>query len=208
MADAIDRYLAQLRSELRHDPLLARRLCEEVADHLAEIAAHERRQGMSEPESEASAVRRFGPPSALARQFDRFSFPLQALLACIALATAMIAVWLFFVVAVVLPARDPAHVPLWTAFAVGFLAYAALTLVFVGRGPRPAALAVAVVVLSLGAVTFGVYAAGRMVAAMAGAGGHFEGYLLVMGMVLAAHGLCALAYAGLTAAIARRIRAT
>jgi hypothetical protein len=33
-----------------------------------------------------------------------------------------------------------------------------------------------------------------------GKGAHFEGYLLVMGVVLAGHGLCALAYA------ARRVR--
>jgi hypothetical protein len=206
MASAIDRYLELLRAELRHDPLLARRLCEEVADHLAEIAASERSRGMSESDAEEAAVRRFGAPGPLAHQFDRFSFALRALLTCAGLATALIALWLFTVISTVLPRHDPEHVPMWTGFAFGFLAYAALTLVFVVRGPRPALLPALVVVLSLAAIVFGGYAVSSMLAA-ASNGGHFEGYLLVMGIVLTGHGLCALAYTTLTAVIARRVRA-
>ena len=206
MASAIERYLELLRAELRHDPLLARRLCEEVADHLAEIAASERSRGMSEPDAEEAAVRRFGAPGPLAHQFNRFSFPLKALLTCAGLATALIALWLFTVIRTVLPSHDPAHIPMWTGFALGFLTYAALTLAFVVRGPRPALLPAVVVVLSLAATGFGVYAVSSMLLA-AGSGGHFEGYLLVMGVVLAGHGLCALAYTALTAVIARRVRA-
>jgi len=175
VAGAIERYLAELRAELRHDPLLARSVCEEFADHLAELAAGERRLGMSERESEEAAVRRFGPAAGFARQLDRVSWALRALLACIALATALIAGWLCFVVLFVLPARDPAHVSMWAGFAVGFIIYAALTLRLVWRGPRPVALAALVVVLSLGAAAFGLYAAGSMVAAMADASRHFEG---------------------------------
>ena len=206
MASPIERYLEELRAELRHDPLLARRLCEEVADHLAELAAGERSEGMSQHDAEKAAVDRFGSPGPLARQFERFSFPLKALLACAGLATALVALWLFMVITVVLPARDPAHVPMWTGFALGFLAYAGLTLAFVLRGPHPALLPALVVVLSLGAMAFGGYAIASMIAA-ANSGAHFEGYLLLMGVILAGHGLCALAYAALTAVIARRIRA-
>ena len=206
MASAIERYLERLRAELRHDPLLARRLCEEVADHLAEIAASERSRGMSEPDAEEAAVRRFGAPGPLAQQFNRFSFPLKALLTCAGLTTALISLWLFTVIRTVLPSHDPAHVPMWTGFALGFLAYAALTLAFVVRGPRPALLPAVVVVLSLAATGFGLYAMSSMLLA-ASHGGHFEGYLLVMGVVLAGHGLCALAYTALTAVIAGRVRA-
>ena len=161
---------------------------------------------MSEPDAEEAAVRRFGSPGPLARQFDRFSFPLKALLTCAGLATGLIALWLFTVISFVLPRHDPAHVPMWTGFALGFLAYAALTLAFVVRGPRPALLPAVVVLLSLAAIVFGGYAVSGMLAA-ASDGGHFEGYLLVMGIVLAGHGLCALAYTSLTAVIARRVRA-
>lgn len=206
MASPIERYLGELRAELRGDALLARRVCEEVADHLAEIAAAERSNGMNESDAEEAAVRRFGAPAPLARQFDRFSFPLKALLASAGLATALISLWLFSVIAFVLPRRDPAHVPMWTGFAFLFLCYAALTLAFVVRGPRPPFLPALVVLLSLGATGFGGYAVSRMLAAASG-GGHFEGYLLIMGIVLAGHGLCALAYTTLTAMIARRVRA-
>jgi hypothetical protein len=209
MADSSDpfaHYLTELRAELRHDPLLARRLCEEVADHLAEIAANERSQGMSQHDAEDAAIRRFGAPGPLARQFERFSFPLKALLTCAALATAVIALWLCTVVFMILPTRDPAHVKMWSAITVAFFVYAALSLAFVVRGPRPALLPAGVVVLSLAAIGFGGYAVTSMLAA-ANNGGHFEGYLLVMGVVLAGHGLCALAYTTLTAMIARRVRA-
>jgi hypothetical protein len=74
------------------------------------------------------------------------------------------------------------------------------------RGPRPALLPAAVVALSLVAVALGGYEVQRMLAAT-GPGAHFEGYLLLMGFVLAGHGLCALAYAALTALIAHRVRA-
>lgn len=161
---------------------------------------------MSQHDAEQAAVRGVDAPGPLARQFDRFSFPLRVLLACGAVATGVIALWLCFVVVVVLPRHDPARVPMWTALAAGFMAYAALTLAFVVRGRRPALLPAVVVVLSLAASAFGGYAVLSMLAA-SDSGGHFEGYLLVIGVVLAGHGLCALAFAALTAVIARRIRA-
>ena len=161
---------------------------------------------MFEHDAEEATMRRYGAPGPFVRQCDHFSRPLKALLVCGALATAGIALWLFTVVTTVLPARDPAHVSMWTVFALGFLAYAAVTLAFVVRGPHPALLPAAVVVLSLAAIAFGGYAVTSMLAA-ADAGRHFEGYLLLMGVALAGHGLCALAYTTLTALISHRVHA-
>src|ERR1043166_3715192 len=161
---------------------------------------------MSEHDAEGAGVRRFGAAAPFVRQFDHFSRLLKALLVCGALATAAIALWLFTVVTTVLPARDPAHVTMWTGFALGFLAYAAVTLAFVVRGPHPALLPAAVMVFSLAAIGFGGFAVTSMLAA-ADAGRHFEGYLLLMGVALAGDGLCALAYTTLTALIPRRVRA-
>lgn len=200
MTSPIARYLADLRHELRHDPLLARRVCEEAADHLAEIAAEERRRGMTPMDSEQHAVDRFGPAGALARRFTPFAWPLKALLAAAGLATALVALWLFTVVVTVLPSRDPSHAGMWTGIAWAFLAYAAISLAFVVRGPRPALLPALVVAGSLGAIGFGGYA---IVSTWNAA--HFEGYLVLMGLILVGHGACALAYTALTAVIARRV---
>src|SRR5262249_43785332 len=161
--------------------------------------------GMSRPEP-GSPPHRSGPPGRPARVLVPFARPLRALLTCEALATGAIALWLFTVLGTVLPERDPQHVTQWTLFALGFLAYALLTLAFVVRGPHPALLARVVVALSLAAIGFGGFAVTRMLAA-ADSGSHFEGYLLVMGIVLAGHGLSALAYATLTALTTRRVRA-
>ena len=132
---------------------------------------------------------------------------LRPVVAAGALATGLMALWLCFVVVAVLPSRDPQHTGLWSGIAAAFFAYAAASLVFAVRGPRPPWLRSAVVLGSLAALGFG----GWEILAMARAartGGHFEGYLLLMGAMLAAQGLCAFAYAALTVVIARRVRAS
>ena len=108
-----------------------------------------------------------------------------------ALATTAVALWLLFVTATILPARDPAHVPLWRGVALAFLAWAALSAWCLARpprgGPRRAVL-VAVAVLACG---LGVFA---VVGTFAAPPAHFEGYLVVMGALLAAHGAAGLAW--------------
>ena len=162
---------------------------------------------MSEHDAEEAAVRRFGDAGALARQLHPFSFPLKLLVVAGALATGLVALWLWFVVVAVLPSRDPQRAGLWSGIAAAFFAYAALSLVFAVRGPRPPWLRSAVVLGSLAALGFGGYEILAMARA-ARAGAHFEGYLLLMGAILAAQGLCAFAYAALTVVIARRVRAS
>lgn len=119
---------------------------------------------------------------------------LRSALAAATLATAAVAVWLLMVSSTVLPASDPRHVTQWMLTAAGFLGYATLTGMFVLRGPRTHWLAPAVALASLGAIAFGAW----VVTSTLGAA-HFEGYLLVMGVLLAGHGLCALASVAIAA---------
>jgi hypothetical protein len=199
-------FLAELRHALKHDPLLARRAVEEAEDHLAQIVAAERRSGMSQHEAEEAAVRRFGPAGALAGELNLFSLPLKALLGLASLVTVLVALWLFWVIAAVLPSRDPAHVSMWRGVAVAFLAYSGLCLTYMVLGPRYGVLRFLVVLLSLGAIVLGGYAVVRM-NRVADAGGHFEGYLVLMGLILAGHGLTATAYTVVTSAISRKLHA-
>ena len=124
--------------------------------------------------------------------FERLSSPLKTLLTCCAASTTLISFWLLTVLTTVMPVRDPGHVRLWTAITAGFLVYAALTFAVVVRGPRPALVRM-LAVLSLGALAFGGVAIHAMYVA-ATTGGHFEGYQLLMGLAIAGHGACALAY--------------
>jgi len=106
---------------------------------------------------------------------DGLATALRAALTATALFTAAIGAWLVFVVATVLPARDPAHVPMWTAFAIGFAVYSALTLPLRLAAGRDRRRCPSVVVLSLGAAAFRRY---RQPAACLPAGDasrHFEG---------------------------------
>jgi hypothetical protein len=117
----------------------------------------------------------------------------RSALAAATLATAAVAVWLLVVSRTVLPASDPPHVTQWTLTAAGFLGYAALTGVFVLRGARTHWLVPAVALGSLAAIAFGAWGVTSTLGAA-----HFEGYLLVMGVILAGHGLCALAWAAIS----------
>ena len=199
-------YLRRLRLELRRDPLLTRRVVEEARDHLEQIVAEERRQGMSQEDAERAAVNRFGPPGPLARQFDAFSLPLKVMLSLASLMTLAVAAWLVTVIAFVLPRHDPARIPLWTGVAFGFMVYSALCIAYLVVGARVRALRAIVLAMSLAAIGLGAYAVIQMVRASA-TGGHFEGYLLLMGLILAGHGLIALCNTALSMIIARRVAA-
>lgn len=200
----IEDYLARLRAELKGNPLLARRVMEEVGDHLWLAAADERRSGMSDHEAEERAVNRFGSPEKFARRFDRFAQPFRLLLGFASMATVCVGLWLLFVIAVVLPSRDPTHIPLWRSVAAGFFAYSALTWVYLIKGPRVAWLRWIVTIASLAAIVLGVYGIVNMIM-VARSGGHFEGYIILMGLILGGHGLCGILYTVLTRRIARSV---
>ena len=105
--------------------------------------------------------------------------------------TTAMALWLLFVTTTILPARDPAHVPLWRGVALGFLAWAMLSAWCLVRPPRGGLLRAALFGIALLACVLGVFAAVRT---LAGDPAHFEGYLVVMGVLLAAHGAAGLAW--------------
>jgi hypothetical protein len=200
----LEDYLTGLRREFRGNPLLARRVLEEVRDHLALAADEERRSGMSPFESEQKAVERFGPASQLARKFDRFGLAFRALLILCALATILVGLWLMFVITFILPSRDPEHIKLWGSIAACFFAYSGLTLLYLFRGPRSTWLRRAVVTLSFAAIAAGAYGIVNMIE-VGRSGGHFEGYIVLMGLVIAGHGVVALLYTVLTRRLARAI---
>ena len=161
---------------------------------------------MSQEDAEHAAVNRFGPPGPLARQFDGFSLPLKVMLSLASLMTLAVAAWLVTVIAFVLPRHDPARIPFWTGVAFGFVVYSALCIAYLVVGARVRALRAIVLVMSLAAIGLGAYAVIQMVQASA-TGGHFEGYLLLMGLILAGHGLIAFCNTALSMIIARRVAA-
>jgi hypothetical protein len=161
---------------------------------------------MSQHDAEENAIRRFGPAAQLAREVAVFSLPLKALLAVASMATIVVALGLLTLITSVLPARDPDRIPLWTGVAIGFLIYSGLCIAYLVIGPRHAALRTLVLLLSVTAIGLGAYGVIQMIQA-ATVGQHFEGYLLLMGIVLASHGVVAFIYTAMSAAIARRVMA-
>ena len=68
-------------------------------------------------------------------------------------------------IAFVLPARDPARIPLWTGVAFGFLVYSGLCITYLVLGPRHLPLQASVLLLSVVAIALGVFGVVQMVQA-------------------------------------------
>ena len=102
-----------------------------------------------------------------------------------------VALWLLFVTTTILPVRDPAHVPLWRGVALAFLAWAALSAWCLARPPRGGPRRTALVAAALLACGLGVCA---VIRTFAGPPAHFEGYRVVLGALLAAHGGAGIAW--------------
>lgn len=98
---------------------------------------------------------------------------------------ALVGLWLVWVVATVLPARDPAEVPIWAAVAVLGLTAAVAGAAFV-RWPTPLS---RLALLAAGVMTtaVGVALAATWIATPPGVTG--EAYVLLVGVSLAVHGL-------------------
>jgi len=134
--------------------------------------------------------------------FLGFALPLRGLLALASLGTLAVALWLLLVTAFVLPGQDPARIPMWTVIAIALLCYSGLCLVHLGAPAGAATLRRAVLLLSLPVIAVGLYAVITMLQAD---GRHFEGYLLVMGVIVGGHGLVAFLDAGLSMLAERRL---
>jgi hypothetical protein len=108
-------------------------------------------------------------------------------------ATAGVALWLFWVTGFVLPARDPTHIPVWRGIAIGLCALCALSWACLATGGRRALLRWPLLAISGTAVAVGLFGCSDMLR-RAGDTGDFEGYILLMGLILAGHGVAGILY--------------
>ena len=109
------------------------------------------------------------------------------------MATAGVALWLFFVTAFVLPAQDADHIPMWRAIAVSLCAFCVLSWGCLATGGRRPLLQRTLLVISGAAVALGLFGCIDMLW-RANASGDFEGYILLMGVILAGHGMAGVLY--------------
>jgi len=102
--------------------------------------------------------------------------------------------WLAIVIVGVLPQRDPASIGLWAGVAVasGALALAALRATMRLDRPGPS-LGVALAALSIAALVFGGFVL-LSLAVPGERGAHFEGYLLLIGLILGLEGALGLGW--------------
>jgi len=142
---------------------------------------------MSADEAEREAVRRFGPAAGLAIDLRPNGHPLRLAVVIAAGTTVLVACWLLAVTLWVLPSRDPAHVVLWRVIAGLFLAYAGLTFAGLVDGVARRWLGWLLIPASLAAIAL----AATLIWSYA-THPRAEGYLLLMGVLIGAHGLLAI----------------
>ena len=107
-----------------------------------------------------------------------------------AAACGLVAAWLFLVAATVVPRQDPSRVGFWNAVGLGFLGFAILSATY-ALPQRPSRVATWTAgIASVGAVVAGGWLAIPMLLSP----GHFEGYVVLMGSVLAGQGAVVIAH--------------
>ena len=125
---------------------------------------------------------------------DRFAAPLRVLLIAASCSTALVAAWLWYALTFILPTVNPSSIPLWRTVATLFLSYSALSLLYALKESRALWLRIVIIVMSIAAISFGIHSSARMIADEK-AGGHVEGYIFLMAVLLGGHGLVAILYA-------------
>ncbi len=113
---------------------------------------------------------------------------LDTLVIAAAVASMVVGAWLVLVISTVLPDRDPGMIGPWTAVAVGLLGYAGLTfLALVSRRPstmlRRSLLAASGIAVVCGLI---------LIVGTLARTDDFEGYVLLIGLVLVGHGVAVL----------------
>jgi hypothetical protein len=117
---------------------------------------------------------------------------MPTLIRLVSVPTLAIAAWLATVDVLVVPARDPANVPLWAAIALGAAGFGVVSFVMTDGNARGSAatIGVAAAVLAVVALLIG----SAMIAAARDL--HPEGYLDAIGVVFAAHGALVIVWLG------------
>ena len=121
-------------------------------------------------------------------------FRAAAALGFTAFASTCAALWLLAVSVTVVPAHDPSRTTFWREVAAALLAFAILSALALRPGRRATIERVVLGALGGAAAGVGLGATVRMVQ-VGDAGGHFEGYLLLLSIIVATHGFAALVFA-------------
>jgi HAAS len=188
-SDEVDRFLRDVDRGLPLPPDDRRRVVEELRAHLEDAIADEVRGGASPDEGVRRALTRLGDPRSISEQYASRPVILDGLAALGALACATVAAWLFVVAASMISTADPDRAGFWALVAFGFLGFAVLTAAYlaVGRSVRSGGLAMGLVAL------VAIVAGARFAIPMLTTTGDFEGYILLMGMLLMGQGAVVIA---------------
>lgn len=184
-SQAVRAYREALQHELRGNTYLAKRFLAEIDDHVAESIRAGKLNGLSAEEAEYQALHKLGDPKVLAYHLRRHTMVLRFLLLAASAASFVVFLWLVSVVLFLLPGRNDDQIPFWSFVALGFLLYALITWLYLHR-PDVWVVRVGLSIAAVLAFATGVYAIVTQ-EIKASHGGDWEGYIFLMGLILAGH---------------------
>jgi hypothetical protein len=188
--DDVELFLDQLRHALRLGPADRERVISEFRGHLTDSIADGESRGVVREEAVRNALARIGDPTVVARAYDGRHPIHDAAVLLGAIACFGVAAWLFVVAGSVVRQLDPTRVSFWNAVGFGYLTYAAITAGYLVIARRSRAGRVFAAGASVAAVLVGAAFAVPMLLT----DGDFEGYIVLMGVVLAGQGVVVLAH--------------
>lgn len=187
--DPLERWVAEVEAALRLGRDDRTRVVAELRAHLHDALEDEMQRGVSEEAAAVSVLARMGDPRQIAARYAEAYPLLDTAVLLGAVACAGIGGWLFGVALIVLPDRDPGHVATWTAVAVAFAAYAALSGAYLRLRRRHRIMTPVAAGISAVAILAGAWFAVPMILTS----GDFEGYIVLIGLVLADQGAMVIA---------------
>lgn len=188
--DDVELFLDQLRHALRLGTADRERVVSEFRGHLADSIAEAEGRGIPREEAVRGALARIGDPAVVARAYDGRHPIHDAAVLLGATACFGVAAWLFVVAGTVVRQFDPTRVAFWNAVGFGYLTYAAITAGYLVIARRSRIGRVIAAGVSVAAVLAGAAFAVPMLLT----DGDFEGYIVLMGVVLAGQGAVVLAH--------------
>jgi hypothetical protein len=181
---AIDRYLTDLDRALRMRGVREPDIVAEAREHLLDCCRDAEGRGLPRDEAEREAIRRFGLPDVVAAAFVNGS---RSMLNRLLVVTCVLTVLAVTVLAVSVTVLQPPHVNYAASAALAGLlvAQSALTVLAVATA-RSTVRSWPRLALAIGGAF--LVAVGMLALRQAVFGRHFEGYVLIVGVLLVAQG--------------------
>ncbi len=188
MSKRVTQYVDELRRTLRSQGIFDAQVVDELRDHLIDAIEEGRLRGLTVDAAESEALARCGPPELVSAHVAA-GVPRLRRGALLALCTATILASAFLSLSLLIFQPPRANYPVWIVEAMLFAIQGAITIIVLLRGGAPSTSIRAL--LTAGGIAVAYVGSSALYAT---ATHHFEGYVLLLGILLTFQGILTIVY--------------